>query len=149
MEILDIKAHLKDENILAILAESTYMSTEEKLNARAEKYMNDDRIVVWGANVADKFHGIIILSCKENDNIEILDIAVLKESQKQGIGHRMIKCIKESYKPISILAETDDDAVDFYRKIGFKVQSLGERYPGIIRYECKWECDDRSYPKIE
>nr|WP_201024033.1 hypothetical protein [Paenibacillus sp. 32O-W] len=28
-------------------------------------------------------------------------------------------------------AETDKDAVDFYRKIGFHVTTLGEKYPGI------------------
>lgn len=90
MKLLDIKEHLKEKNILTILAESTYMPTEGKLNARAEKYMNDDTIVALGANIDDKFHGIIILNYEENDKIEILDIAVLKESQNQGIGHQMI-----------------------------------------------------------
>ncbi len=137
MEIKDIKGYLKDKDILTILAESTYMPTEEKLKDRAERYMNDNSITVLGAHIDDKLYGIIIFAYEGSDKIGILDIAVLKESQKQGVGHQMIKCIKEIYKPICILAETDEDAVGFYRKIGFKVKSLGEKYPGIIRYKCK------------
>ena len=47
MKLVNIKEKLKDKEILTILAESTYMPTKEKLNARAEKYMNDDRIIVY------------------------------------------------------------------------------------------------------
>lgn len=36
-------------------------------------------------------------------------------------------------------AETDADAVDFYRRCGFAVESLGERYPGVERFRCTWE----------
>ena len=33
-----------------------------------------------------------------------------------------------------IEAETDKEAVEFYKKIGFQVKSLGEKYPGIERF---------------
>lgn len=45
MKLVNIKEKLKDKEILTILAESIYMPTKEKLNTRAEKYRNDDRIV--------------------------------------------------------------------------------------------------------
>ena len=35
-------------------------------------------------------------------------------------------------------AETDKDAVDFYRKLGFSVTSLGEKYPGVERFHCEY-----------
>lgn len=141
MKMINIKEYLKAKDILTILAQSTYMPTEEKLNTRAQRYMDDDRVIALGANIDDKFCGIVILNYVESYRVEILDIAILKERQHQGIGHQMIKCIKEFYKPACILAETDDDAVGFYRKIGFEVNSLGEKYPGIIRYECKYTCE--------
>lgn len=33
-------------------------------------------------------------------------------------------------------AETDKNAVNFYRKIGFNITSLGEKYPGVERFKC-------------
>ena len=74
----------------------------------------------------------------EGNELYLLDVAVLKDSQNQGIGRAMIKYVQKTYKPSCIIAETDDDAVNFYRKIGFKVKGLGEKYPGITRYECKY-----------
>jgi ribosomal protein S18 acetylase RimI-like enzyme len=33
-------------------------------------------------------------------------------------------------------AETDSEALAFYRRIGFRVESLGEKYPGVERFRC-------------
>ncbi|MGG4554653.1 hypothetical protein ABEX11_20625 [Paenibacillus humicus] len=33
-------------------------------------------------------------------------------------------------------AETDKDAVDFYRRLGFNITSLGQKYPGVERFQC-------------
>ncbi|HPH97803.1 MAG TPA: hypothetical protein PKW33_16525 [Anaerolineaceae bacterium] len=33
-------------------------------------------------------------------------------------------------------AETDCEAVDFYRRCGFQMESLGEKYPGMERFRC-------------
>jgi ribosomal protein S18 acetylase RimI-like enzyme len=37
---------------------------------------------------------------------------------------------------INEFAETDEEAVEFYRNIGFSIQSLGEKYPGVDRFKC-------------
>ena len=100
--------------------------------------MNSSRIIALGVRRDNKFCGILIMEDKEGDELYLLDVAVLKDSQNQGIGRAMITYVQETYKPSCIIAETDDDAVNFYRKIGFKVRSLGEKYPGIIRYKCKY-----------
>ncbi|PFE51898.1 GNAT family N-acetyltransferase, partial [Bacillus cereus] len=38
-----------------------------------------------------------------------------------------------------IEAETDKEAVGFYKKCNFKIESLGEKYPGIERFYCYLE----------
>lgn len=38
-----------------------------------------------------------------------------------------------------IIAETDMDAVGFYRRYGFSIEALGEKYPGVERYKCTLE----------
>lgn len=138
MEIINIKEKLKSEELLGILAESVYMPTAERLNSRAEAYINNSDIIVLGASMNNRFLGIIVLDYSGDSELVILDIAVLKSIQKQGIGRTLIEYVKETYQPKCITAETDDDAVDFYRKIGFTVKSLGEKYPEIMRYECKY-----------
>lgn len=48
----------------------------------------------------------------------------------------------ETFKPDTIIAETDDDAVGFYRKVGFSVLPLGDKYnTGINRYLCTLTID--------
>lgn len=138
MEIINIKEKLKNEELLEILAESVYMPTAERLNSRAEAYINNSDIIVLGASMNNRFLGIIVLDYMGDDELVILDIAVLKSIQKQGIGRTLIEYVKETYQPKCITAETDDDAIDFYRKIGFTVKSLGEKYPEIVRYECQY-----------
>lgn len=73
-----------------------------------------------------------------SEEITILDIAVDKTQQRNGIGKKLINFVLDNYKRKILIAETDGDAVDFYRKCGFQVNSLGEKYPGIIRYDCKY-----------
>ncbi|EOR21192.1 N-acetyltransferase GCN5 [Niallia nealsonii AAU1] len=46
----------------------------------------------------------------------------------------MIKFLSKQYTFIS--AETDNDAVGFYRKNGFKITSLGEKYPIVEWFLC-------------
>ena len=36
-------------------------------------------------------------------------------------------------------AETDDDAVEFYKSCGFAVESLGANSYGANRYKCLWQ----------
>jgi len=48
----------------------------------------------------------------------------------------MINYIASKYS--SIVAETDYEAVDFYRRYGFVITSLGEKYPGVERFLCQY-----------
>lgn len=63
-------------------------------------------------------------------------IAVDDASWACGLGARLIDNLAETVGAVPLVAETDDGAVDFYRETGFDVTSLGERWPGIVRYRC-------------
>ncbi|MDA2278696.1 GNAT family N-acetyltransferase [Bacillus cereus] len=65
----------------------------------------------------------------------ICHIAVAPDYRQKGIALQMIK----EYQLTYIEAETDDGAVEFYKRIGFQVKSLGEKYPGIERFHCYME----------
>ena len=51
----------------------------------------------------------------------------------------MILHVCKAYGLEEITAETDRDAVEFYRRVGFEVESLGEQYPGTERFLCRLE----------
>lgn len=51
----------------------------------------------------------------------------------------MIKFVCDKHLLCFIFAETDNDAVGFYRSYGFEVTSLGEKYPGVERFLCKYK----------
>lgn len=80
-----------------------------------------------------KFIGVITISVQD-DKCVITSLAVDETYQGRGIGKKLINHIKDKYN--YIVAETDDEAITFYRKQGFVIESLGEKYPGVNRYIC-------------
>lgn len=135
-KIIDAKSKLKNPDILSILSESIYMPNDEKLNHITNKYIINSRILAYAYKNNSQFNGIIILEHLKNNEFEILNIAVSKEYQNNGIGKSLIDYIINNLNPNALTAETDDDAINFYLKCGFKIIDIQERYPGVIRYTC-------------
>ncbi|MGG0292531.1 GNAT family N-acetyltransferase [Bacillus pacificus] len=69
----------------------------------------------------------------------ICHIAVVPQYRHKGIAVQMIKEIVRMHQLTYIEAETDSEGVKFYKKIGFQIKSLGEKYPGIERFHCYLE----------
>ncbi|MGG3279778.1 GNAT family N-acetyltransferase [Paenibacillus solani] len=86
--------------------------------------------------------GIIGFDVVQNELI-IRHLAVLPENRGLGYGRGLILelLLEVQPKPDAIIAETDEEAVDFYRSIGFEVYSMGEQYPGIERFRCVYEVE--------
>ena len=66
----------------------------------------------------------------------IRGIAVSPHHRGQGVGRELIQAVRLRNPRVTLKAETDHDAVNFYRRCGFEATSLGERYPGVERFEC-------------
>lgn len=69
----------------------------------------------------------------------VLDaIAVAPDRRGTGCGARLIACLAEVLPAVHVLeAETDASAVGFYERCGFSPVSLGELYPGVVRFRCE------------
>ncbi|WP_342769228.1 GNAT family N-acetyltransferase [Brevibacillus nitrificans] len=63
-------------------------------------------------------------------------MAVRAANREHGYGSQLIDLLLQKYKRKVIAAETDQEAVGFYRKYGFLIKSLGEKYPGVERFHC-------------
>mgnify|MGYP000339020370 CR=1 FL=1 len=118
--ICNVKEKLTNEDILELLAPSVFNPTSELLLSRAEKYQADDKTSVYVYSENDEYKGIVVFKTEEN-TAEILDIAVKPGCQGKGIGSRLIDYIFTRFAVNKITAETDNDAIGFYKKYGFIV----------------------------
>ena len=83
--------------------------------------------------------GVVVISFAEQNKAEIIGIAVAVSFRNQGVASYMIKQITEKYSLMYISAETDNDAVGFYRNNGFYITEFLEVYDGetVTRYRCE------------
>jgi len=83
------------------------------------------------------------LEPRGRDEAEITSLAVLPDWRRQGFARSLVFGACEQLALGMLEAETDADAADFYRAIGFAVENLGERYPGVERFRCRLELPQR------
>ena len=134
LSFLESKALLNTKKGAALLAPALYMPTKEKIQARATAYAENPLCRVFYALEGEAPQGLCVVQ-PNDQSAEILILSVAKEYQGRGMGRALIAHIQNQLK-IPLAAETDDEAVGFYRRCGFCVTSLGEKYPGVIRYRC-------------
>ena len=95
----------------------------------------DGKSGVAGLNQTD------IGNASKTPDAEIIGIAVDPGCRHFGIGRKLIRKVTESSRFDSLYAQTDDDAVDFYRSCGFAVTAEVKQYPDgeVTRYHCLWK----------
>lgn len=130
---MDIKARLQEPAVGRIIALAAFDGSPGGVQNEVLKYQEDDRLRFYGWAEDGRVLGICGFEVTASQ-VEIHLIAVDEDHHKQGIGGQMIAALKEAYR-LPILAETDDDAVGFYRKIGF--EAIGFQHPRWgMRYTC-------------
>lgn len=75
----------------------------------------------------------------DSDPVLLEYIAVAETAQGRGLGAAIVGAVREAAGGRAMRAETDDDAVAFYRRIGFAIIPLSERdprWPDRPRYAC-------------
>ena len=141
--ICDVKEKLSASAILHLLAPSVFNPTPERLLTRAKKYQADDKTKAYAYADNGEYKGIVVFETKDK-TAEILDIAVQPEYQGQGIGSRLIDYIFSQFAVSNITAETDDDAIGFYKKYGFAVTDTKYVFDSK-RYVCVCESVTHHY----
>lgn len=132
LSICDVKEKITDTVILELLAPSVYYPTEERLLNRARKYQEVENTHIYACKENGELKGIVVFKIADS-SATILDIAVKPEHQGQGIGSKLIDFIFNQFKVDNIIAETDDDAVEFYKKNEFTVVDTETKF-NVKRY---------------
>lgn len=138
MKLVDYRNHFTPiEKVKQLLSYAVGSATDEKLSRILSQVdsQGDSKLYVFIDN-DDLALGIIGFK-RAGDSAEILHIAVDENKRNCGIGRRIIDELLKLENLTELTAETDHDAVGFYRRYGFAIQSLGEKYPDVERFHCQ------------
>jgi ribosomal protein S18 acetylase RimI-like enzyme len=111
---------------------------EEKIAQEINTYLEDDSRSLLGEFIDHTLVGLMGITRISNEKVILKHIAVKEEYRYKGIGKKMLQAYISNQKISLLEAETDVEAVDFYRKIGFQISSIGEKYKGVERFKCQY-----------
>ena len=120
----------------------SYATSAERVETEYAKYCSNRNRNLYGLKQNETFIGCIGIETKESGELEIIHLAVSPNARKAGAGKALVDWISRKHYPNVIVTETDNDAAGFYRKQGFNIDSLGEKYPGVERFICKKESNE-------
>lgn len=136
--MINLKEYGNREEVIRLLTECMFPN-ERRISQEYEKYMSDPTRIMLGRLKNEELIALIGITYLANEVIEIKHIAVKSTERRKGIGKELIMELINANKLMRLEAETDKNSVLFYRRIGFHISSLGEKYPGVERFKCIWE----------
>jgi ribosomal protein S18 acetylase RimI-like enzyme len=135
--LVDVKPKLRDGAVQELIGQSVFPDPE-RLEQTIRTYEKNDSHELYGAEKDGSVIAVVGIVMDEENRLEIKHIAVHPDHRGKGYGRELVLALIELKNPQRIAAETDDEAVDFYRSIGFTIESLGEKYPGVERFRCTY-----------
>jgi ribosomal protein S18 acetylase RimI-like enzyme len=136
---------LDNPKVRELLAAAIAFPTSERIAQVCARYRTNPTWRMLGCRSEEEIVGCLGLSLGDAGQATIRHIAVALPRRRHGIGTALICHAAKIFALSRLCAETDRDAVAFYRRRGFAIQSLGETYPGVERFHCTylvaWEND--------
>ncbi len=134
---VDIKSRLDESQFRELLSYSVFPDESRLIHTINEYQTNDDH-EIYGYEADGEVIGMLGIKMCEGSILHILHLSVHPSFRGLGYGRGLLVELIEMKKPNQLMAETDLDAVDFYRNVGFSIVSLGETYQGVERFKCMY-----------
>ena len=128
---------LLSEEAYKVYSPCMYKPTFNSYVEKIKGYSSDPDIKIFTCLDNDSISGILIMDL--SDEIpEIIGIAVDEDQRDHGIASKMIRYATETECLKCIKAQTDDDAVGFFKSFGFSCKKEIIEYPDgqAVRYDC-------------
>ena len=127
----------QDESAAAILAPATGAGTVEQARDVIAAARTDPDTELFGLNIDGELAGVYLLHKVTLMN-EITHLAIAERFRRQGHGRACLydALLRSGRRPLVV--ETDDDAVGFYKRCGFKLVGKRKHPSGTIRYRLGW-----------
>lgn len=121
-----------------ILGNAVFQPTVERMNGILDGVYGRGDAMLYGLALDQDVVAVAGIRRVSETAAELLHIAVKSSERRNGIGRQLVKLVIQEENLEELVAETDRDAVDFYRRCGFAVWSLGEKHAGVERSRCRW-----------
>lgn len=119
---------------LTMTAEVSELLQDAVGSAGLTRYESDPEARVGGWSVEDRLVSAVVVRVERCD-VELLHIATRRASRGMGYGEELVRAIAARFAPRAVIAETDDDAVGFYRRLDFVVEEIESPWQ-VSRYRC-------------
>ena len=127
------------DDVLAtkVLAEATGENTVEAAQIVIDRSREGGKDRVIGGWLNDQLIGAYTI---ERDGManQVTLIAVAPEFRRKGFGKTMLLDALRRSGRRPLTAETDEDALEFYKKCGFKMVGRRKHPRGVFRYRVGW-----------
>ncbi|MFC4307299.1 GNAT family N-acetyltransferase [Cohnella boryungensis] len=130
-----------DDPLLRDLLQYSIYSDAENVEDTIAAYMAGNGRSLYGYEEEGELIGIVGFAMNGTGELKIEHLAVEPDFRGLGYGRGLVLEALDKKKPALLTAETDEDAVNFYRSIGFEIESLGELCPGVERFKCIYTVD--------
>jgi Acetyltransferases len=120
-----------------------YKPALDKYRSEMQSFLTNPDIFIFVYREEDEPFGILVLMVTDTAAAQIEGIAVSTAHRNKGAGSILLREAIRQMDLGKVCAETDDDAVGFYRRFGFEVNGKLKHYTGgnVMRYSCVWEKD--------
>ena len=127
--LLDVTERADERQLRDLLSPSIGFPTPQKVAAVARRYRNaDDWTLYAWEDESGALTGCIGLERRSTREAKVRHLAVAPGARRQGIGSALIAAAIESASVERLLAETDEDAVGFYERCGFRIAETTSRW---------------------
>ncbi len=138
MNFVEVTSQVAETTVLSVLEMAVGYPTPAKLAGIAETYRSNPCWSAYALVDQGLVLAVVGAEIQAEDSVRIRHIAVAQEWRRRGLGRRLIEELRRHLGATELYAETDADAAPFYERCGFSVSSLGERYPGVERFACRF-----------
>jgi ribosomal protein S18 acetylase RimI-like enzyme len=137
-QIVPIRTQAADEELWNLLARSVGSPTPSKIAAVRRTYETETGRGLLGAAADDKCVGCLGYHFHDG-TLEVTHIAVATQHERMGVGRALVEAASTTFPYCEILAETDNDAVGFYRSLDFETVLSPKRPNHSERWRCRRE----------
>lgn len=133
---VNLKNRLHLPGVNELLAPCTRHLTANQYKRMLSAWQGMDRYQIFGFVHYGRAIGILALEMQGDDQARVLALAMQPQSQRRGMGRRMVV---EGFCTLDLnllRAQASEDLIDFYRSLHFQIHATGQSPSGATIYSC-------------
>jgi GNAT superfamily N-acetyltransferase len=137
--LIPLRGREDEPSVRSLLADAH--GTPDAVDRAVARYRSREWILVGWEEQDD------VIACagveRDGGDIVVRSVAVLPARRRQGVGRELVNALVDVATARRLVAETDEDAVGFYRRCGFAVEEV-EPKDGRARFRCSRDVETEA-----